>query len=380
MISPVFKCLPDYLNKKTASWLQVLWASKKIQGEKAWREFEEQSKINYVPQNENRNRQIQDAVKEETLENLLNPSAIFLQHCTDELAGVRKLDKSFLDNSGILSGNTAMASMLTEWLSNTVFCVPTKSKQLVYIQNENTLLYERGFVNYDLRIKVTEYAQMLTRVYRNQYYKYCKSEEQRFQTILNSVESKAREADISVQLRTGVAGDNDDSLIAENSRHLATNEAGESNEQEMEMDSITSTSQSLDGVSGTDSEDESSEISEDGLPNGDNSELEKAYASFKTKEKVVKAALQHWVKCAQSTMQISNVITAVVPNFVAPEHWEHNLDACDTFGIPTLDGYLCDFKTKVIRKRTMTDFFSKSFNVNLPGSDTQFYEEMKEFI
>ena len=69
-----------------------------------------------------------------------------------------------------------------------------------------------------------------------------------------------------------------------------------------------------------------------------------------------------------------------MPNLVTTHNWEDNLDACDSFGIPTLDGYLCDFKTKVIRKRTMTDFFSKSFNVNLPGSDTQFYEEMREFL
>ena len=55
-------------------------------------------------------------------------------------------------------------------------------------------------------------------------------------------------------------------------------------------------------------------------------------------------------------------------------------DACNTFGIPTLDGYLCDFKTKVIRKRRKTDFFSKTFNVNMPGSDTRLYEEMKNFI
>ena len=58
MIPPVFKSLPVDLNQKTASWLQVLWASKKILGEKPWRNFEEWSKINYVHQNENRNRQI----------------------------------------------------------------------------------------------------------------------------------------------------------------------------------------------------------------------------------------------------------------------------------------------------------------------------------
>ena len=29
MISPVFKSLPVYLNKKTVSWLKVLWTAKK---------------------------------------------------------------------------------------------------------------------------------------------------------------------------------------------------------------------------------------------------------------------------------------------------------------------------------------------------------------
>ena len=143
---------------------------------------------------------------------------------------------------------------------------------------------------------------MITRVCRNQYYRYCKSEEERFQTILNSNESESRETDISVQLRTGIARDNDDSLIAENNPQLASNEAGESNEQEMAMHSITSTSESVDEVSSRDSEDESNEISEDSLPKEYNSELENAHATFKTKEKVVKAAINNWVKCAQSTM------------------------------------------------------------------------------
>ena len=90
--------------------------------------------------------------------------------------------------------------------------------------------------------------------------------------------------------------------MVENSHHIAASEAGKSNEQEMAMHSLFSTSQSADEVSSSDSEDESNEISEDSRPNVYNSELEKAYASFKTKEKVVKAAIKNWVKCAQSTM------------------------------------------------------------------------------
>ena len=236
------------------------------------------------------------------MENLVNPAAIFLKHCTDKLEGVRKLDRSYLDNSGILSGNTAMASMLTEWFSNSVFCPPTERKQHVYIWNENTLLYERGLVNYDLRRMVTEYTQMITRVCKNQYYEYCKSEEERFQTLQNSNESESRETDISIPLRTGIVGDKIGNLVAENSHHLVANEAGESNEQDMAMHSISSTSQSVDEVSSRESEDESNDISEDSLPSEYKSELEKAYASFKTKEKVVKTAINNWVKCAQSSM------------------------------------------------------------------------------
>ena len=41
----------------------------------------------------------------------------------------------------------------------------------------------------------------------------------------------------------------------------------------------------------------------------------------------------------------------------------------NTFGIPTKDGYLCNLREHTIRKRTMADFFSKTFNVNVPGSN-----------
>ena len=91
-------------------------------------------------------------------------------------------------------------------------------------------------------------------------------------------------------------------MVAENSLNLAANEAGESNEQEMAMHSISSISQSVDEVSSRESDEESNEISEDSRPIEYNSELEKAYASFKTKEKFIKAAINNWVKCTQSTM------------------------------------------------------------------------------
>ena len=52
----------------------------------------------------------------------------------------------------------------------------------------------------------------------------------------------------------------------------------------------------------------------------------------------------------------------------------------DCFGIPTRDGYLCNMRDHTIRKRTKEDLFTKTFHVNLPGSNTSRLPEMEEFI
>ena len=72
------------------------------------------------------------------------------------------------------------------------------------------------------------------------------------------------------------------------------------------------------------------------------------------------------------------MLTALVPRMIVPTIWE--VDASDVYGIPTMDGYLCDLKTKVIRKRRRTDMFSKTFCINRPGTNMEFYPRMYSFL
>jgi len=52
----------------------------------------------------------------------------------------------------------------------------------------------------------------------------------------------------------------------------------------------------------------------------------------------------------------------------------------DSFGIPTLDGYVCNMRDHTIRKRTKEDLFTKTFNANIPGSNTSLVPVMREFL
>ena len=176
-------------------------------GEKAWTTFEKWSNTNYVHKKKNRNRDIQQDVSDETLEQLENPASIFLENCNEKLPGVFKLDKSFYENSGTLAGHTAMADMLSKWLSNTVFCHVTSKKQVCYIQNEKTLLYERGLVMYDLRLKITAIIQMLTRTCRKQLNLQLRNQENHFVSIIESNKSGHHEIDFSENALRGITGD-----------------------------------------------------------------------------------------------------------------------------------------------------------------------------
>ena len=74
------------------------------------------------------------------------------------------------------------------------------------------------------------------------------------------------------------------------------------------------------------------------------------------------------------------MLIALVPKLICDDSWVESLDACNVYGIPTLDGYLCDLKSKEVRKRRRTDYFSTTFSVNRPGQNQELYEEMKQFI
>ena len=67
------------------------------------------------------------------MERITNPSAIFLEHCDKELPGVCKLDRTFFDYSGILTGHTAMAEKLSKWLNTSAFIPVNNEKKLCYI-------------------------------------------------------------------------------------------------------------------------------------------------------------------------------------------------------------------------------------------------------
>ena len=77
---------------------------------------------------------------------------------------------------------------------------------------------------------------------------------------------------------------------------------------------------------------------------------------------------------------MTNVLTALVPRLMVPPTWEDKLDASDVHGIPTLDGFICDLKTKVIPKRKKSDMFTKTFNVNRPGSHLDYYQQMRTYF
>ena len=111
-----------------------------------------------------------------------------------------------------------------------------------------------------------------------------------------------------------------------------------------------------------------------------NQTLEKAYDKFRCESRFVRNVLQKWVVVAQSTGYLTNVITELVPRLMVPPTWEDQLDASDVYGIPTLDGFICDLKTKVIRKRKRSDMFTKTFNVNRPGSQLDCYQQMRTFF
>ena len=111
-----------------------------------------------------------------------------------------------------------------------------------------------------------------------------------------------------------------------------------------------------------------------------NPTLDQAFAKFKKESKLIRSAMQKWVVVAQSTHYVSSVLTALVPCLLVSEWQEEKLDASDCYGIPTMDGFVCDFQNKTVRKRAMSDLFSKTFNVNKPGSNLECYDEMKTFI
>ena len=89
--------------------------------------------------------------------------------------------------------------------------------------------------------------------------------------------------------------------------------------------------------------------------NSDDSSLDQAYTKFLSETKIVKAALQKWVVIAQSSSYISSMLTALVSMIICSKEKEKSHDASDAYVIPTLDGYICNLKTKVIRKRNKTD-------------------------
>ena len=111
-----------------------------------------------------------------------------------------------------------------------------------------------------------------------------------------------------------------------------------------------------------------------------NPTLEEDYSKFQRESKFVRKELQKWVVVAQSTGYLTNVLTVLVPRLMVPPTWEDQLDASDVYGIPTLDGFICDLKCKVIRKRTKSDMFTKTFNVNRPGSNLDCYQQMRTFF
>ena len=68
------------------------------------------------------------------MEKITNPSSIFLENCNTELPGVCKLDRTFFNSSGTLTGHTAMAEMLSKWLKKSAFIIPVNDdKKLCYI-------------------------------------------------------------------------------------------------------------------------------------------------------------------------------------------------------------------------------------------------------
>ena len=81
MIEPCFSSLPVELNATTPSWLKVLKSTKKMQGECAWDAFDCWSHKNYEHNGPNRNREFQEKVTEEELNQMINPASIFLENC-----------------------------------------------------------------------------------------------------------------------------------------------------------------------------------------------------------------------------------------------------------------------------------------------------------
>ena len=45
-----------------------------------------------------------------------------------------------------------------------------------------------------------------------------------------------------------------------------------------------------------------------------------------------------------------------------------------------MDGYICDIKNRTIRARTQKDYFTKTFQVNRPGSNLSCLTDMNNFI
>ena len=191
---------------------------------------------------------------------------------------------------------------------------------------------------------------MITRVSFNQYKEHCREEEERFLSVLEDV-MPAGEEESQVE-------DITDSQVEEN-------------------EAVTESTLSF---CSSDREDGEGDIHNSSSEFVLNPSGQEAYSTFKKESKYVRTQLQKQAILAQSTAYVSNVLTALVPRLMVPAEWEEKLEASDDYGIPTLDGYLCNLKTKLIRKRKRTDMFTKTFNKNQPRRNMEFYPTLYSFL
>ena len=210
--------------------------------------------------------------------------------------------------------------------------------------------------------------------------------------MIESNKSGHQEIDFSENAIRGIAGDgqvdNESNLVEIHHPVLPALELGGDIEESNNDNNASINSENQASTTESLSEDtEDTEIlSEESEGSEDFSQVEvddcilKEYSKFKAEAKIVKSAMKKWCVVSQSSTYISNVLVALVPRLICSDTWVDNLDACDLYDIPTMDGYVCNLKSKAIRKRVMTDYYSKTFHVNRPGSNTEYYEEMKEFI
>ena len=146
-------------------------------------------------------------------------------------------------------------------------------------------MYERGFVQYELRKKVTHYVQILSRVCRNEYIKYIGRQEKHFHCITEESDSEDRENELSENSKDDIPFKKQDDKPSNVAR---VHPSVSSNTTQDNRKKSNTSSHNEDFKGSTETSDEESSTSDDHFRvDGEDKEVLTAYSKFKKEKKLI---------------------------------------------------------------------------------------------